>query len=600
MKKIISLLLAVLILTAFPVAVGAEGSAPIEVYVTIADEGTVVMAQEKIAVSDIDSDGALTVNDVLFAAHEASYEGGAEAGYAAENFDWGLAITKLWGNDSGSYGYWLNNVSCWSLSDAVSDGDYLVAFTYKSLDPWDSYAKLTEYSYDATAGEPFEVALEIAGYDANWNTVFEPHAGAEIKVLDSGLNEIEGYAATDNGDGTYSVTVDNAGEYFVAAYDEATPTVPAVSALHAGEKKADPREVYEAAAEYMISMGTPSVGSVGGEWTVIGLVRGGHDCPGGYYENVEKYVEEKINGSEQLHRAKSTDNSRVILALTACGYDATDVAGHDLTYGLTDMIYVKKQGISGPVWALIALDSHGYEIHSDPGAAEQVTREGLVSYVLSRQLEDGGWSASGTVSDPDMTAMAITSLAPYYETDDNVKTAVDTALTYLSGVQFDDGSFGSVDGTCAESCAAVTVALTSLGIDPDTDERFIKNGNTVIDALCSFALECGGFSHVPGGDVNGMATEQGAYALAAYLRFKDGKTALFDMSDVVIRYKVTPGDVNGDGGIDMKDVLMLRKVLAGAGDLSDKLKGNADVNGDGGVDMKDVLMLRKIIAGVKD
>ncbi len=600
MKRIISLILAVFILTAaLPAAVGAENPARIEVYVTIADEGAVVMAQEKITVGDADSDGTLTVGDALFAAHEAFYDGGADAGYATANTSWGLSITKLWGNDSGSYGYWLNNASCWSLADVVSDGDYLVAFSYKSLDPWDSYAMLTEYSYTATAGEEFDVALEIAGYDDNWNTVFAPHAGAVIKVLDDGLNEIADYTATDNGDGTYTVKVNDAGEYFIAAYDEATPTVPAISALTVSVKKLDPREIYKAAAEYMISKGTPSVGSIGGEWMVLGLTRGGYDCPEGYYENVEGYVKENINGSEQLHRAKSTDNSRVILALTSCGYDVADVAGHDLTYGLTDMNYVKKQGISGPVWALIALDSHGYEIPSNPDASEQVTREGLVSYVLSRQLEDGGWSASGTVSDPDMTAMALTALAPYYNEDD-VKGAAEKALEYLSGVQLEDGSFGSVDGTCAESCAAVSVALTSLGIDPDVDERFIKNGNTVIDALCSFALEDGGFSHVPGDEVNGMATEQGAYALAAYIRFKDGKTSLFDMSDVKINYKVVPGDVNGDGSINMKDVLMLRKVLAGVETLSERFEGNADVNGDGGVDMKDVLMLRKILAGVKD
>ena len=599
MKKIISLLLAVLIMTAAaPTAVGAEGSSPIEVYVTIADEGTVVMAQEKIAVSDVDGDGALTVNDALFAAHEASYEGGADAGYATANTSWGLSITKLWGNDSGSYGYWLNNASCWSLADVVSDGDYLVAFSYKSLDPWDSYAKLTEYSYAATAGEEFDVALEIAGYDDNWNTVFAPHAGADIKVLDGELKEIADYTAADNGDGTYTVTVNAAGEYFVAAFDDAAPTVPAVSALTVGEKKLDPREVYEAAAEYMISKGTPSVGSIGGEWMVLGLTRGGHDCPEGYYENVEEYVKGNINGSEQLHRAKSTENSRVILALTACGYDVTSVAGHDLTCGLTDMNYVKKQGISGPVWALIALDSHGYEISENPDAAEQVTREGLVAHILSRQLGDGGWSASGTVSDPDMTAMAITSLAPYYGEED-VRDAVDGALSFLSGVQADDGSFGSVDGKCSESCAAVTVALTALGIDPDADERFIKNGRTVVDALCSFALEDGGFSHVPEDEVNGMATEQGAYALAAYLRFKDGKTALFDMSDVEIS-KVLPGDVDGDGVISMKDVLALRKVLAGEAVLPEGSEENADVNKDGAVNMKDVLTLRKILAGSEE
>lgn len=49
-----------------------------------------------------------------------------------------------------------------------------------------------------------------------------------------------------------------------------------------------------------------------------------------------------------LHNTKSTDNSRVILALTAIGKDVTDVASYNLLEPLADMDYVKKQGINGP------------------------------------------------------------------------------------------------------------------------------------------------------------------------------------------------------------------------------------------------------------
>ncbi len=58
---------------------------------------------------------------------------------------------------------------------------------------------------------------------------------------------------------------------------------------------------------------------------------------------------------------------------------------------------------------------------------------------------------------------------------------------------------------------------------------------------------------------------------------------------------VVPGDANGDGSINMKDVLALRKLLADmpAGDI---VEANADVNGDGSINMKDVLALRKELA----
>ncbi len=79
--------------------------------------------------------------------------------------------------------------------------------------------------------------------------------------------------------------------------------------------------------------------------------------------------------------------------------------------------------------------------------------------------------------------MAIQALAPYYETDAEARAAVDRALEMLSGMQDSQGGFASKGIANSESCAQVVVALTSLGLDPDTDPRFVKNGNSVLDAL---------------------------------------------------------------------------------------------------------------------
>ncbi len=56
------------------------------------------------------------------------------------------------------------------------------------------------------------------------------------------------------------------------------------------------------------------------------------------------------------------------------------------------------------------------------------------------------------------------------------------------------------------------------------------------------------------------------------------------------------GDVFGDGNLDLKDALLLRKVVAGIEELKDITY--ADVNFDGNINMKDVLVLGKMIAGV--
>lgn len=342
---------------------------------------------------------------------------------------------------------------------------------------------------------------------------------------------------------------------------------------------ADIDKIFESTGDYLEKLAQEyglTVNSIGGEWAVIGLERGGKGVSNvdAYYQEVVKFVRENINDKEQLHRAKSTDNSRVILALTALGYDVTNVGGHNLLVGLTDMDYVKTQGINGPIWALIAFDSHDYEIP----AGGDVTREALIQVILDKQLEDNGWALSGIKADPDMTGMALQALAPYYNTNDAVKTAVDQALICLSEIQHEDGGYGSVDGACAESAAQVIVALTALGINPHTDERFVKNDRSVVDALCDYYVEGGGFKHVAFLEVNGMATEQGYYALASYMRFLEGKTALYDMSDVTIN----TGDNTGDGSGDNTEDSTGGDTEDGTGDSADNSTGDNTGDSTGG------------------
>ena len=300
--------------------------------------------------------------------------------------------------------------------------------------------------------------------------------------------------------------------------------------------------IYKTTGDFMATLGTPTVNSTGGEWMVIGLARSGRTVPAGYYDNAVEYVKAKADANERLHPAKVSDNARVILALTAIGKDVTNVGGHNLLKGLDNMDYVQTQDINGPIFTLIALDSHNYPTMGD------VTREKLIQVILDAQLPDGGWNLSGENADTDMTAMAIQALAPYYKTNETVKAAVDKALEALSALQRTDGGFGSWGTVNSESCAQVIVALTALGIDPTADSRFVKNGHTVLDALAGFYVTGGGFRHTAGGERNDMATEQGYYALAAYYRFVNGQTRLYDMSDVTIQTGGTSGGDNSGNG----------------------------------------------------
>ena len=339
-----------------------------------------------------------------------------------------------------------------------------------------------------------------------------------------------GYVKLRCGDPNWSISTKNLYERQIA--DLALTVLPTV----------DYSGIYSTTGDFMATLGTPIVNSTGGEWMVIGLARSGRTVPAGYYDNVVEYVKAKADANERLHPAKVTDNARVILALTAIGKDVTNVGGHNLLKGLDNMAYVQNQGINGPIFTLIALDSHNYPTSGN------VTREKLIETILGAALEDGGWTLSGTKADPDMTAMAIQALAPYYKTNETVKAAVDKALEALSALQRNDGGFGSWGTVNSESCAQVIVALTALGIDPTADSRFIKNGLTVLDALAGFYVNGGGFRHTAGGDLDGMATEQGYYALASYYRFLNGQTSLYDMSDVAVQTAGTSGGDNSGNG----------------------------------------------------
>lgn len=301
------------------------------------------------------------------------------------------------------------------------------------------------------------------------------------------------------------------------------------------EEDAAWKTAYETTGTMLSETGDVTVGSMGGEWLIIGLSRSGRltdEMAQAYLKEADSYVRETAQAG-RLHPKKSTDNSRVILGVTAAGGDPTDIGGVDLTSGLTDMDYLKIQGNNGPIWALIALDCGGYEIPKNENPAAQVTREGLVAHLLSLQQEDGGWGLMGKDTGTDMTAMALQALAPYRE-EERVAAAVKKGVAFLSKLQQEDGGYAAFGSDSSESCAQVVVALTALGIDPAKDERFEKGGKTVLDALCSYGLEEGGFFHTREQPLlNGMATEQGYYALTAYDRFCRGESTLYDMTDIM-------------------------------------------------------------------
>lgn len=219
MKKAITLFTTLaLLLSLLAIDASAEES-PKVAYVTVAVKGELVAVQIPVTLNDYDNDEALTVNDALYGLHEKSYEGGAAAGYASYQSDYGLSMSKLWGDESGTFGYYLNNASCMSLADPIKDGDHVTAFVYASTDWSDVYTYFDVPSATCEPDGAITLTLMAAGYDENWNPITYPVEGATVTV--------DGQATSFVTDAEGKVTLTaEAGEHVISATHATMTLVP--------------------------------------------------------------------------------------------------------------------------------------------------------------------------------------------------------------------------------------------------------------------------------------------------------------------------------------------------------------------------------------
>lgn len=380
----------------------------------------------------------------------------------------------------------------------------------------------------------------------NYNVTWKSSNTSIAKVSKKGV-----VTAVKNGKATITATV--------AEHPEMTATCKVTVMQGANTLKKSVSQVMAETSAYMRATDTnPSVGS---EWYVLGLARGGLSLKekyfSTYYNHTANYIEEKKG--ILTNTSKYTEYSKRVLVLTAEGKDARNVGGYNLFKYISDLSLVKEQGLNGPIWALLAVNCHPeYSFPDNPSAKEQNSEAALVNFLLQSELSGGGWALMGSNADSDVTGMTLQALAPYYHKAgyENVTAAIDRGLARLSEMQNDSGGYSTMGVETEESCAQVITALCSLGIDPKTDSRFIKGGHWTIENLITYHIAGSGFMHVKAGAGNnggaaagtldGMATEQGYYALVAYQRLKDGKTGLYDMSDVSIS-KGGKGDGTGTG-----------------------------------------------------
>ena len=424
------------------------------------------------------------------------------------------------------------------------------------------------HDYTAEAGSTCSVKL-VRSYSGMGTGAVIYDASDYTVYYGTSYGNATGSVTTD-GSGCAEITFPEAGNWILWAdggygneYSDVIVSAPAYAKVAvtaaeapAPEEPEQPREAQSVTTQLNATMAQlattvtePVFGTTAGEWTVLCLARGGYYAKDNayftdYYNRIVETVNTtatKVNMSGALHKSKSTENSRLIVALSALGIDATSVGDWDLVeaYSANGFSWIKMQGLNGTIWALIALDSNNYAT-SDPTIRQQ-----CIDAIVEAQHDDGGWSLMANktfASDPDITGMALTALYPY-RNQAAVAEACGEAFDCLSAIQNDDGTYSSGGAKCSESCSWVIVSTTTWGINPDTDSRFIKNGKSVVDGLLAHYLpDSATFQHIIGAGSNAMATDQSCYALVAYDRFLNSKPALFDYSDVTFGAATPSGD----------------------------------------------------------
>ncbi len=275
------------------------------------------------------------------------------------------------------------------------------------------------------------------------------------------------------------------------------------------------------------------------EWYVLGLSQyGGYDLEK-YRSALENYLYEK-----DVKGASARLKFSLLLSFSDGNREYIDRCMSDGTVG--------GQGIMSYVFGLHLINN---------GYTGNISLDEILENIVKLCHEDGGWSVTGNYGDVDVTAMTLTALAPLYTGSGQAKIStsteynekpivndgilellVENAINFLSNSQLDDGGFSSFGVENAESNAQVITALSALGIDCATDERFIKNGNTLFDGLMKYRLSDGSFSHKKDDASNPSATVQTFYAMVAYLRMREGLTPLYVRDVNETKLTVTYGD----------------------------------------------------------
>ena len=256
------------------------------------------------------------------------------------------------------------------------------------------------------------------------------------------------------------------------------------------------------------------------------------------------YVDFAIDILEQ-DGVSAVTYSMAIIGLQSIGIDPQQLYTADDAAVISAVAGLNRSDHSDSAWtAPYILAAY----HQGDYGTEQY-EQALISEVLADQQENGSWEEYG--DSIQTTSNMIVGLSLYRESA-GVGEALEKAVEYLSSRQGEDGTFDAYGyGADADTCAMVVTALAAMGIDPDTDERFVKNGNSALDGLLTFALsDNSGFGYQDNTTRNDYATEDGFRALIAASQVMETGEAynIYDFS--ANAGSLVPGYASGAGETD--------------------------------------------------
>ncbi|MBP3952470.1 DUF4430 domain-containing protein [Bacillus suaedae] len=467
-----------------------------------------------------------------------------------EETDWGKYIKTINGKtaeDPYFWAFYVNDTSAEVGADSyvLTPEDQTITFKYES---WETEEVVTEPS-DVVSIELKDLVLEegATAFDALVASVGTENVQYEETDWGKYIKTINGKTAEDPyfwafyvndtsaevGADSYVLTPED--QTITFKYESWETEVPAddpVKETPDNEGSTQPFDAEQikssinSAADYVLA------GTVG-EWQAVALNKAGKQVPESYLAAVKATFNE-VNGEFR----NITDYERYTLGILAAGGNPTDFEG----YNLVEKIYngtIEKQGLNGVIYALIALDSYGFEVPADA----TWTRESIINRLVEKQNSDGGWSWSdGGAADIDTTAAVLTALAPY-KNDANVASSVEAGLDYLQN------NVNNIDNSSTAS--QVVIALSALGIDANGTSYTKDDGQSIIEYLLTFQNEDGGFYYMTATESDSFSTDQAFRGVVAYQLFLNGQGSLYNLKSVGV--ETAPNEDTQEEVVDNSD-----------------------------------------------